>query len=49
MMLKSIHFEKSVAQLMKTRYFSWCQLGLDWKGFMKLPCFLKLKIVQRLF
>ena len=38
--LKSIHFENSVVQFMKTRYFS--------KGFVKVPCFHKLKIMQTL-
>ena len=38
-MLKSIHFWTSVFDFMKTRYFSWCQQGLAWKGLVKSTLF----------
>ena len=47
--VKFIHFLNNVVQFMKTRYFSWCQLGIAWKSFVKVPCFHKMKIVQILF
>ena len=34
---------------MKTRYFSWWQQGLGWKGLVKSIFFHKVKIVQTLF
>ena len=31
-LLKPIQFWNSVLHFMKTRYFTWCQLGLSWRG-----------------
>ena len=40
--LKSINFLKQwFFDFMKTRYFSWCQQGLAWKGLVKITLFSK--------
>ena len=44
--VKSIHFWNNVCHFMKTKFFSWCQLGLAWKSLVKVPCFHQMKIVQ---
>ena len=42
--LKYIHFRNSVLHFMKTRSFSWCQVGLAWKGLVKDLVFIKWRL-----
>ena len=41
LMILKIHsfFKQCFFDFMKTRYFSWCQQGLAWKGFLKNTLF----------